>query len=437
MKNFQIILLVIFGIFAALAAAIFSGAIDLPQKASQTKFGVVGTVSIWGTFPISQIEPSIAQFMGESNGEIGILYTQKSEAEFGEALLESFAFGGTPDVLILPHSLLFQYGNRFTTMPYTTFTRRMFLDTYVESADVFTNQSGMIGFPIFSDPIVMFYNRDILNTANVVDVPKTWKDLIAIVPDLNDINDALEIKTSGIAMGEFSNIRNAKKIISALILQLGNDIVVPGQGVRYESVINERSAISSNPTETVMNFYTEFSNPLSSLYSWNKGIPDSLDAFVGGDLAVYFGPASEFNLIQSKNPNLNFDVADLPQVEGTPARTYADVYSLVIPQNAKNPAAASVVASAFANGSYARALSEATNLTPVRRDLLRSPNPTKPEQEVFFRSALRSKTWLDPDPIATNEIFEDMVENILSGLKKTEDAVEDADRALQVVISNN
>ena len=434
MKNFQVILLVIFGIFGALAAAIFSGGIKLPQKASETKFGAVGTVTIWGTFPSSGMESVIESFNKEANDEIVVFYQQKDEKTFSDEFLKSLAFGGSPDILIIPQSLVNQYDGKFTVIPYTAFTKRMFTDTYVDAANIFTKENGILGFPIVADPIVMYYNKDSFNSAGIVEVPKYWREILGVTPDLTDLSSALEVRKSAVAMGEFSNVRNAKKIMSALILQLGNNIVSKNESGKEISILAERSYISSNPVETVMRFYTEFSNPLSSLYSWNKSMPNSLDAFVAGDLAIYFGPASEFALIRSKNPNLNFNVSDIPQVEGSSATTYADIYSMVIPSAAKNPSAASVVASTFANGTYARQISDVTGFTPVRRDILRAPSPLIPEQGIFYKASLQSKTWADPNSEETDKVFSGLVENILSGLKNIDDAVESASKELQIVI---
>ncbi len=40
---------------------------------------------------------------------------------------------------------------------------------------------------------------------------------------------------------------------------------------------------------------------------------DSKNMFLAGDLALYFGFASELDDLKNKNPNLNFDVTLFPQ----------------------------------------------------------------------------------------------------------------------------
>ena len=61
--------------------------------------------------------------------------------------------------------------------------------------------------------------------------------------------------------------------------------------------------------ETALLFYTDFTNPSKTSYSWNAALPQSFDAFTSGELAAYLGYASEYNSIISRNPNLRFKSA--------------------------------------------------------------------------------------------------------------------------------
>ena len=98
-----------------------------------------------------------------------------------------------------------------------------------------------------------------------------------------------------------------------LILQTGNDIIErTDEGL--ESVINRAVDITGSPAESAVRFFMEFSNPSKRTHSWNRGMPESKDTFSAGDLAVYFGLASELSDISLKTPHLNFDVAVVPQI---------------------------------------------------------------------------------------------------------------------------
>ncbi|MEZ4103330.1 MAG: hypothetical protein R3B55_02090 [Candidatus Paceibacterota bacterium] len=168
----------------------------------------------------------------------------------------------------------------------------------------------------------------------------------------------------------------------------------------------------------------------------NKSRPDSLTAFVGGDLSIYFGFASEIPLIEKINPNLNFDIANLPQVEGSQnVLTYSNIHALAIPKTSKNPQGAFYVAGQLANGQLAAPFSFVSGLTPARRDLLTPSSSLTKFTDVYYKSAIASRSWVDPSYSETNKIFSDMVENVLSGLKDYSSSVADTNKELKNLLS--
>ncbi|MDQ5901681.1 MAG: multiple sugar transport system substrate-binding protein [Patescibacteria group bacterium] len=438
MKNFQIILLIVFGLFAGLALAFFSGGIDLPQRAADSPTGgVTGSVTMWGTLPSSTLRSTIDYLNTTFGGSVTLRYIQKDPQTYEEELLNAFAFGGAPDILLLSNSLISLYEDKIVTVPYAAFSERAFSDSYIQAADVFKNETGILGFPVLADPLIMFYNKSHFDSKGISTPPVYWKDLSLLVPTFTEKNEVLEIKKSGLAFGETVNVRNFKEIISALNLQLGNPITQRDFNTAvYKSVFSNNSPISSKPAEEALKFYLEFSNPLKSNYSWNKSMPDSLQAFVAGDLSVYFGLASEIPLIQRMNPNLNFDVAIIPQVEGSPSFvTYANVYALAIPKTSQNFQAAYYVSGQISNTDIASPFSIASGLTPVRRDLLKPSSAYSKYIEVAYRAALQSKSWVIPNSKEVEKIFASMVESNISGLKNISKSITDASVELQTIMT--
>ena len=438
MKNFQIILLIVFGILAALAAAFFSGAISLPTKASDSPTGgAVGSVVMWGTVSKSQINTTIEALNKQSGGGLSLKYVEKDPQTYEKDLLDSFAFGGTPDIFLLPNTLINLYSDKIITLPYVMFSDRLFSDTYIQAAEVFKTELGILGYPIFSDPLVMFYNKDQFDAKGIVSPPKYWTEFSTLVPILTEKNEILEIQKSAVALGESTNVRNFKEILLALNIQLGNNMVVRNrEKATYETIFSTKSLISKKPAEESLKFFLEFSNPLKNVYSWNKSRPDSLTAFIGGDLSIYFGFASEIYLIQKMNPNLNFDVANLPQVEGSGnTLTYSNTYSLAILKTTKNFQGASFITGQLANGFFAQPLALASGLSPVRRDLLVPKASIDKYSDVYYKSAIQSRSWIDPGYKKTNEIFSKMIEDVLSGLKDYGKAVGETDKELKSLLS--
>ena len=244
---------------------------------------------------------------------------------------------------------------------------------------------------------------------------------------------SLNIRQAAAALGEFSNITNAKEIISALIMQAGSPIT-RRKGDSIEVVLQDKFGKPIIPAESAINFYTEFANPLKAFYSWNRSLPKSKEYFISGDLAVYFGFASELFDIQAKNPNLNFDVAYFPQAkESRKLLTYGKMLAFAIPKNSINKSAALQVAVTLSRKSAIQSLGEATGLPPVRRDLL-AEKPENAYKTIFYDSALRAASWLQPEGKETTRIFQDMIESITAGRRATSEAVQKANEELRLLI---
>ena len=434
MKGFQVGVLIFFGVFVLLGVLLFSGAIKLPSKNNDPQETLGGTIRIWGTIEEKNLRTVIA-FMNSQNEALKIVYTEKDPREYEDDLLNAFAFGGMPDMFLMSQEIILAYEDKVVNIPFTNFPERTFTDTYIRAADIFKRKDGFLGFPILSDPLVMYYNRDLLESAGFTAPPKYWKDLFTYVPKLTEKNDALQIIQSGVALGEFANIKNAKEIFLAMNLQLNNPVFAPDAEGRYDSVFNLSSDVSARPAVQSLNFFNDFSNPIKSIYSWNKSKPSSENAFIAGDLAIYFGLASEFETISEKNPNLNFDVAMLPQVEELKNKvTYADVYALAIPKTSPNAQAALSVAANLANGADTLAIVASSGYAPMRRDLI-SGQRTNQWNIVFYDSALNSRSWVDPNDVETTALFTQMVESVISGLSTSEDAVEDTNSEFRRLIS--
>jgi hypothetical protein len=74
-------------------------------------------------------------------------------------------------------------------------------------------------------------------------------------------------------------------------------------------------------------------------------------------------------------------------------------------------------------------LLQVMNVAPARLDLI-SAGSSDPVRTVFFNSALISRGWIDPDSNKTDQIFQDMVENITTGRSTVQDSVSTASMQL-------
>ena len=183
-----------------------------------------------------------------------------------------------------------------------------------------------------------------------------------------------------------------------------------------------------------MKFYTDFADPNKNVYSWNKSFPNSNDAFSKEDLAFYLGYASELASLVSRNPNQNFLAAPLPQIKNAGFKATASrVTGIAILSASKNFNTAFTAASLLSTGSFASKFAIATGVAPARRDLLQA-KPTDSYFPIFYSSALYAKSWLDPSPKDTEDIFRRMIDGVLSNSLSPEDAISDANSKLNLLL---
>ena len=198
-------------------------------------------------------------------------------------------------------------------------------------------------------------------------------------------------------------------------------------------MLNDNFNYPVTPSDSAIGFYTQFSNPTSPSYTWNRSLPSSLNMFLSGKLATYIGFASEIFAIQQKNSNLNFDVTFVPQIRDGTKSVFGRMYALALVKQSKQLGGAFVAIDALTEVSALKQLETVTNLPPVLNELLAN-KPTDAFRSVFYDSALISHSWMDPDSVGTANVFRDMINNITSGREKLGDALGQADTDLRALI---
>jgi multiple sugar transport system substrate-binding protein len=334
-------------------------------------------------------------------------------------------------MFFLPDDLVFHYANKIFTIPYASYPMAAFKSVFAGAGEVFASSKGILAFPMSIDPLVMYYNRGILDASGVVYPPSTWEDLVSLVPKLTQKDNSNKIIKSAVALGQFSNIAHAKDILATLFMQAGNPIIREENGA-FVPVLD--GAVGNYNLPSILKFYTDFADPNSLAYSWNKSFPNSSDAFSANNVALYFGYASELEPLVNRNPNQNFFAAGLPQIKNSSFKsTKARVTGLAISSFSKNFNTAFTAASLMATGQFAAKFAAALGAAPARRDLL-AEAPADAYSPVFYKSALYARSWLDPSPSDTDAIFGGMVTSVLSNSLSVDEAIKDANAKLQLLL---
>lgn len=392
------------------------------------------SISIWGTLPGDSFRTFISRYFSEMQIKHSVDYIQKDATTFDQELVEALASGGGPDAIILSEDSIVSYSNKIYPIPYTVFPELEFKQTFIQEGELYLVPKGILALPFSVDPLVMYWNRDIFNNTSVTIPPTNWTEVANLVPKMTKKDLAKNISMSTVALGEFRNVTNAKEILSTLLLQLGSPVIRLNLDGSLESTLKEEFGLKTSPTISSLEFYTNFSNPSKREYSWNRSLTNSLDAFVNGDLAMYFGFASEFLTIKNKNPNMNFDVAFMPQIAGAKVySTFGSMLGFAIMKNSANPAGAYTVLSTLTSAGAVPFWKDIFNISSARRDILGQVENSA-AKTVFNKSAIMSKGWLDPNKAQTSLIFQEMVESYTTGRENIESAVSTASDRIDALL---
>ena len=421
MNRFQLISVT--GLTAFIVLAVILLLFDLGGNSDTTpEF----SLTIWNTAPQDTFWRELTgNFIHEKFPKARITYVAKDPRTYESELLNALAAGSGPDIFVLPDTLLAAHIDKIKALSdgllgYTKQNfKAQFPDTIVENV---TGPGGELwGTPLYFDTLALFYNRDYLNTANIPLPPATWDELVTQSRALTRYSETGTIRRSGIAMGAGTNVAHAADILTLLIYQSGGTVVNPA---------NRTSELQRPETQTALEFYTAFADPTKRSFSWSASFPNSLDAFAAGDAAFVLGYASDIARIKAINPQLNFDVAPVPQTTGSQVRTNLGRFSvLAVSRLSKDTDNAWRVLLWFQEKETQKRYADAFGVPPARRDLIQS----RPESEYlvpFYGQILSARTVPLMVGDLLGQIMNDMIESVATRQADLRTAIERASRQL-------
>jgi multiple sugar transport system substrate-binding protein len=433
MRPFQVIVIGIFILLAFIGLYLFATFKGFGNSASQ-----IGTVVIWGTLPQAPITQELSTLTSMNKAYGKIVYVQQPAATFDANLSDAIASGNGPDLILISQEQLLDESNKLSLIPFSSIPQRTFINEYLPEFNLYLNASGTFGIPYVLDPLVLYYNRDILAAANVPVVPTTWEAITGLAPSMTKVNPDQSISQSTIDFGEYTNVDNARGILSALFLQSGATITnTSANGVQSTLASSGQNTDGTSAATSALSFYTQFSDPTRTVYSWNASFDDARNVFIAGNLAFYVGYASEEPQLKAANPNLNFDMAQIPQPQtAAHAVDYGLAYAFAIPKASGNPSGAYQAAMALTGSAVLPAAAQALSVAPAVRSLLVA-SPSDSFAPVYYPEALIAQGWLSPAPATTDGIFSAMITNVTSGRYQARDAVYMANQALDAALSQS
>lgn len=283
---------------------------------------------------------------------VNITYRKLRLEEYERALIDAIAEGTFegPDIFALPSSWVRQYQSKLlpapltVAMPYQETRGSVKKEVYVELRDDRTppvqtlantfldvvrpdavlwtpntkevpSREAIYGLPLAVDTLVLYANRDLLNAVGIPEPAKTWTELQQHIPRLTKLDAAGNPAQSGVALGTARNVQRSFDILSLLMMQNGAQMAAANGAPAFHTLppalAGQRSSV---PAADALLYYTDFANPDKLVYTWSDTQPDSLEAFLQGRVAYFFGYSYHLPIITARAPRINLSVTGVPHI---------------------------------------------------------------------------------------------------------------------------
>jgi ABC-type glycerol-3-phosphate transport system substrate-binding protein len=385
------------------------------------------TLTFWDPFITTEnLQPLISDYQ-QKHPNVQIVFTKKDVNTYPSDLLDALASGNGPDIFAINNAWLPEYIDKITPASSTTISYAAYKQTFVDAAvNDFTLNQKVYGIPLYVDSLALYYNKDILGTAGIATPPKTWDELATDVQIIKRADKTGYFTLSGLAAGTNANVNRAVDILYLMMLQKG---VVPYSADGTQPQFNQSVQANGNSDNSGLdglNFYTSFADPTSPNYNWNSRSDYSIDAFANGRAAFLYSYSYTEATIKQENPNLNFDVAPVPQPNlDQPSVNFANYWGEVISKQSKN----SAYAWDFLNFITSKAELDkyyAADKEPSSRLDLINLQIQDPDIGVFANANLTAKSFYRPDQVGMDNIFGKMIDNVILNGVSSQDSLNQA-----------
>lgn len=376
------------------------------------------TLNYWRVFDGQDDFKEIIDAYNARHPNIKINYRRFRYDEYEMAILHALAEDRGPDILSIHNTWVRKYQSKLAEMPERTIMaqlvdvgtlkseiipqtitnvspsiqqiRNAFVD--VVASDVIL-ENKVYALPLSVDTLAMYYNRDLLNQARITEPQKFWnRTFQENVRDLTRQDINLDIVQSGIALGGHDNIERATDILSILMMQNGATMM-SGGSVTFQRIPAHLADSGYNPGLNALRFYIDFASPNKEVYAWNDTLPNSVEMFSQGNLAIMFGYSYHLPIIKSLAPRLNFSIAKLPQIEGAPEVNFANYWVEAVSAKSEYINEAWDFIKFATSEQRVVSYLDKTNKPPALRSLIDSQIEKNEEIAVFIDQLFTAKSW--------------------------------------------
>ncbi|MFA5945831.1 MAG: extracellular solute-binding protein [Patescibacteria group bacterium] len=422
------------------------------------------TLKFWSVFDQQDAYRELITKYKGAHPNVDIQYRVFRPEEYDKELIRALAEGTGPDIFSVSNSRVGEFQGLLKPMPTTlnvsslvtqgTLQKKTSLVAKQESTpsqkafkqqfvDVVANdvimsyqpdpkkpaEQRVFGVPFAVDNLALFYNKDLLNSAGIAQVPANWDDFRSAVQKLTKYDATGGVAQSGAALGTGKNVDRASDIISVLMMQNGAPMV-DERGKPAFDTIPAGTQRGIFPGLDAVRFYTDFANPVKDVYTWNDTFPGSVTAFSRGQTAFMLGYSYDVAALQAAAPKLNYAIAPLPQIAGGKQMNIANYWVQGVSKTSKfSDYAWNFLLYASSPANVTSYLAKSGKPTALRS--LIGTQSTDEKISVFADQLLTASSWYHgKDAVAAEKALTDLAANVLAGIDKPEDAIGQAVRVV-------
>jgi multiple sugar transport system substrate-binding protein len=384
-------------------------------------------LEIWGVYDEPEVFADfIDQYKKTNKCVVGINYQKKDPNSYEQELINALAIDKGSDIWMMHNTWLPKHENKIAALPENLFSYSNFLQTYVDVAGQdLTKNNRIFGIPLYVDTLALFYNRNYFNSAGIASPPETWEDLVDGLDNLIKKTAWGSIERAGIAIGTAENVNRASDILALLMLQNGTKMTSDDKkSVNFTESINLRGE-TYYPAKEALRFYTDFSNPTKNVYTWNRQMPYSIDAFADSKAAMLLGYAHYLPILNDKNPYLDFRIAPMPQIKGSTFDiNYANYWAFTVSKKSKAQNEAWKFILYLGQKANSQRYLQLTKRPTSRRDLIAWQKKDNLDLAIFAEQSLTARSWYQIDSGEIEKIFNNAIESVVLGSATYNRAIE-------------
>lgn len=379
------------------------------------------TLNIIGLFEEENLlKPALDEYK-KTHPNVDFKYTLTQTKNYPTRVQTKIDQGEELDIFVIHNSWLpmFLKSQSLSSMPESAMTFADYQkDFYPIVSQSFVKDNKIFALPRGIDGLALFYNEDILKSANV-EVPQTWEEFKASAVKMTVIDPQTKaIQTAGAALGTTGNVDNWSDIIGLLYLQ--------NPGANLEKP-NSPGGIE------VLSFFTSFVTDPNTK-TWDKNMVSSTQKFAENSLGFYIAPSWRAHQLRQLNPQLNFKTAPMPQLPGKDV-SWGTFWGYAVSSKSKNPEAAwdflkHLTSSETQKQLYKVASDVRLFGLPYSRVELQSQLADDPLVGVFVNKAPTYKSWYLSSDTHDGAINDQMIKYFEDGVNAVLDKGTDPQTAL-------